>query len=386
VSKKWGLPVAVLAAVVAAEAAVLLLRPRPAEPPVEVQAREYFSDAELQRAEAFRSGQRWLFGGTLVVELAVLALFVRRPPRVRSAVATAALISVGVGAAVLPLRAISLERARDVGLVTQSVPAWLGDVAKELAIGGAIAGVGGGLLVLGMRRLGGRWWIAGTVVVIGFGAATTYAAPVVLDPLFNSFTKLPAGELRSDVLELAGRAGVDVGEVYEIDASRRTTAANAYVAGLGHTKRVVLYDNLLRDFEPDEVRVVIAHELAHVANHDMPKGLLWLAIVAPFGMFAVARLADRLGAQRAPVPAVALSLALLVPVLTSVSNQLSRAVEARADRDAMELTGDPEALIGFERRITLQNVADPDPPGWYQWLLGTHPTTLERIGQAERLR
>ena len=108
-----------------------------------------------------------------------------------------------------------------------------------------------------------------------------YPSPVVIDPVFNKFDELPQGELRSEVLELAERAGVDVGEVYRVDASRRTTGANAYVAGLGHTKRVVLYDNLIEDFTPDEVRSVVAHELAHVKHDDVPRGLLWLALVAP---------------------------------------------------------------------------------------------------------
>ena len=101
----------------------------------------------------------------------------------------------------------------------------------------------------------------GSVVVVAFGAVTIYAGPVVLDPLFNKFTPLPAGQTRADVLELARRAGVDVGEVYEVDASRRTTAANAYVTGLGSTKRVVLYDTLLENFTRDELRLVVAHEL-----------------------------------------------------------------------------------------------------------------------------
>jgi STE24 endopeptidase len=398
---------AVAAAVVAAQAAVLLLRPREADPPapepLTAAPGEYFSQAELQRAEEFRSGQRWLFGVIVVAELGVLVLAVRlarRPPRrlaglgrrpVRAAAATAAALSVAVTVAALPVRAVSRERARDVGLVTQSVPGWLGDVALAGAIGGAIAAAGGAVLVVAMRRLGRRWWVAGAVVVVGYGAAATYLAPVVLDPLFNRFTPL-TGELRADVLELAERAGVEVGEVYEMDASRRTTAANAYVAGLGATKRVVLYDTLLRDFEPREVRLVVAHELAHQANRDLPRGLLFLALVAPFGMLAVARVAERLGARAGPlagpaaVPAVALSIALLVPVTTAISNQLSRAVEIRADLDAIRLTDDAEAMVAFERRITLQNVSDPDPPGWWHALMGTHPTTLERIAQAEAER
>ena len=137
-------------------------------------------------------------------------------------------------------------------------------------------------------------------MVVAFGVAITYASPIVLDPLFNKFTLLRRAARARDVLELAKRAGVDVGQVYEIDASRRTTASNAYVTGIGHTKRVVLYDNLLKDFTPGEVRLVVAHELGHVRHNDVPHGLLYLAIVAPFGMFAVARLGERLAGREEP--------------------------------------------------------------------------------------
>ena len=187
-----------------------------------------------------------------------------------------------------------------------------------------------------MRRFGRRWWIPGAAVVVAFGVVITYASPVVLDPLFNDFKRLPAGQTRTDVLELARRAGVDVGEVYEVDASRRTSAANAYVNGIGHTKRVVLYDNLLRDFTPAEVRLVVAHELGHVRHRDVPRGLLYLLIVAPFGMFAVARLGERLAPREAAGTPLALPAVLLAVALVSTdghggSNQLSRAVERSAD-------------------------------------------------------
>jgi STE24 endopeptidase len=178
-----------------------------------------------------------------------------------------------------------------------------------------------------------------------------------------------------------------VGEVYEVDASRRTTAANAYVTGLGPTKRVVFFDTLLRDFAPAEVRLVVAHELAHQRFRDVVRGLAYLAAVAPAGMFAVARAAERLvppGEERGPalVPAAALASALLVPALGPAANRLSRGLEVRADRFAMDLTGDPATLIDFHRRIALSNVADPDPPGWVRVLFGTHPSTVERIGHA----
>ncbi|MGH2899827.1 MAG: M48 family metalloprotease, partial [Solirubrobacteraceae bacterium] len=209
------------------------------------------------------------------------------------------------------------------------------------------------------------------------------AGPVVLDPLFNTFKALPAGQSREDVLELARRANVDVGEVYSVDASRRTTAANAYVTGLGRTKRVVLYDTLTENFDRDELRLVVAHELAHVHHRDVPNGLLYLAIVAPFGLFAVAQITRRL-APGAPgpatLPALALGLVVMTTTITTISNQLSRAIEARADSYAVTLTGEPRPFISFEQRIALRNLSDPDPPGWQTLLLATHPPTIDRIG------
>jgi len=399
VRRTVGLPIALVAAVVVAEAAVLILRPRDLGPaPLPVEARAYFSQDQLEKAETFRTGQLWLYGARLLIEGGVLILLVRRPPeRLRRAgrrrpvvagAATAAAISVALGVATLPVSAIASERARDVGLVTQGWLGWAGDVAKSEVIGALFAAAGGGLLILGMRRFGRRWWIPGAATVVAFGVIITYAGPVVLDPVFNKFKRLPAGETRSDVLALAKRAGVDVGEVYEIDASRRTSAANAYVNGLGHTKRVVLYDNLLRDFTPAEVRLVLAHELGHVEHRDVPRGLLFLAIVAPFGMFAVARLGERFAPRDATgtplaLPAVVLAVALVAPTITVISNQLSRAVERSADGFALELTREPETQIAFQRKIAIKNVSDPDPPDWVTFLLGTHPPTLERIGQAE---
>jgi STE24 endopeptidase len=394
---RWAVPL--VAAVLVAEAAVLLLRPREGViPPVPVQATEYFSDSELARASDFRGPQRGLAVGILAVEAGVLALLVIRPPRrlrgpvrrpILVAAAAGAALSVAVDAAPLPLKAAARDRARDVGLITQGWPGWAGDLALGWGIGAVIGGVAGAAGVALVRRLPRGWWVPGSAVVVAFGALTLYATPVVLDPLFNRFEPLPPGETRDDVLELARRAGVDVGEVYRIDASRRTTAANAYVAGLGRTKRVVLYDNLVDDFTRDETRLVIAHELAHVHYRDVPRGLLFLALVAPAGMFAAARLTRRLapaefadGRPPGPgvLPALALSITIVATGVTMISNQLSREVEARADSYALRLTDAPEPFIGFKRRVAVRNVSEPDPPAWWHRPMSTHPRTIERIG------
>ena len=394
------MPLALVAAVVVAEAAVIALRPREGViEPVPVRAQSYFSAAEIERAEAFRGPQRALFGGVLAIELGLLAWLVARPPGalrgpfrhpVLAAAVAGAALSVAVDAAPLGLQAIQRERAKDVGLVTQSWTGYAGDLAKSWAIGAVLAGVGAAAAIALLRRFPRGWWVPGSVIVVAFGAASVYAAPVVLDPLFNRFERVPAGELRTDVLELARRAGVDVGEVYVSDASRRTTAANAYVAGLGATKRVVLYDTLVEGFSPEQVRIVVAHELAHQHYRDLPTGLLYLAIVTPFGLFAVSLLTRRLAAGDeadrpgpATLPALALGLALMTLLVTTVSNQLSRKVEARADAFALRLTDAPDAFIAFERDIALRNVSEPDPPGWATFLLGTHPAVIDRIGIGE---
>jgi STE24 endopeptidase len=187
------------------------------------------------------------------------------------------------------------------------------------------------------------------------------------------------------VLDLARRANVDVGQVYRVDASRRTTATNAYVWGIGKTKRVVLYDTLIRDYPDDQVRSVVAHELSHVVHKDVPRGLLWLAIVAPAGTLLVKELADRLNRGRplgmpAGLPALALSIAIVSSVLGTAGNVLSRQVEARADTYALNLTRDPAAFIGLTRSLAVTNLADPSTPRIFQVIFGTHPTTLQRIG------
>jgi len=184
VRRTLGLPIALVAAAVVAEAAVLLLRPRDLGPePVPVEARAYFSSAQLERAHDFRTGQLWLFGASLLIEAGVLVLLVRKaPPRLRGAGArhpvlagatVTAAISVALGLATLPVSAVARERAKDVGLVTQSWLGWAGDVAKSQAIGAVLWGAGGALLIVGMRRFGRRWWIPGTVVVVVFGVAIT---------------------------------------------------------------------------------------------------------------------------------------------------------------------------------------------------------------------
>jgi STE24 endopeptidase len=182
---------------------------------------------------------------------------------------------------------------------------------------------------------------------------------------------------------------VDVGQVYRVDASRRTTAINAYVNGIGSSKRVVLFDTLLNDLNRGERRAVVAHELGHVHGNDIQRGLLFVAIATPLALICASGVAGRITSREgaepgkpAYLPAFALAIAATSFVVGIAGNQLSRAVEARADIFALQLTNDPRGMIELQQQLADRNLSDPDPPGVFTFLFGTHPPAVERIGAA----
>ncbi len=385
----------------AAGVATLALRPRSGLiEPAPVEVREYFSSEEIDRARAYQRPQRLLGLAAMALDGAALTVLALAPPRpVRDALeragrrplagsaAVGAGLSLGFGVLGLPLSAIRHRRAVKAGISVQKWSAWASDVVKASAIGAALnAGALSGAMAL-LRRFPRSWWAPAAGGATALSSAFILLSPVLLDPVFNKFEPLPEGDLRREVLELAEKAGVQVGEVYRVDASRRTTAANAYVTGLGRTKRVVLFDTLLNDFPPGEVRSVVAHELSHVRHRDVQRLLAWLGIAAPGGMYLAQRLTDSIaGEQSEPtpdvLPAFVLSLGLVSFLGGLAGNVLSRRVEQRADTFALELTKDAESFIELEKRLAVKALADPQPPRLLQKLLGTHPDAVERIGYA----
>jgi len=224
----------------------------------------------------------------------------------------------------------------------------------------------------------------------------SWVYPVVVEPLFNQFTSLPKGDLRSGILALAEKEKVPVSDVLVADASRRTTTLNAYVSGFGGTRRVVLYDNLVDDVPEREALVVVAHELGHARHHDVLLGTVLGATGVVFGtgllglLLTRRRLLDRAGVGDVRQPEVVALLLALVAVGTLVSspiqNVVSRAIEARADRASLEATGDYSGFEKMQVQLATRSLSDDDPPWLSQFWFGSHPTTLQRIGLARALQ
>ena len=172
------------------------------------------------------------------------------------------------------------------------------------------------------------------------------------------------------------------------DASRRTTTANAYVAGLGPTRRVVLYDTLLDGrFTTGEILFVAAHELAHVERQHLWKGLAWFALLAVPGVFVLAWLTEWLGGLGPRLVPFGLAFAFVWILVTQpLANAVSRRYEAEADWLALQATHDPESGVALDRNFVRTGLADPSPPAWVRVMYGTHPTPLARIAMAESVR
>ena len=370
---------------------------------VAVRGSQVFTPVELARASRYSSHARHLGWASLAVSLLVALLLgltragaamtrrLRGPWWWRVLATTLVVLLAGV-LVTWPFALALREHALHYGLTHQSLGGWWQDQATSLLVTWVFAGVTALLVVGTARRSPQRWplWtaLAGAVLTV----LGSWVYPVVVEPLFNHFTSLPNGQLRSRIMALARTEGVPVTDVLVADASRRTTTLNAYVSGFGGTRRVVLYDNLVRDVPQRETLVVVAHELGHARNHDVLLGTALGAagVVLGSGVMGLAlgrrRLLRLAGADDPGGPeVVALVLALVAVgslLASPVQNTVSRAVEARADRSSLQATGDYAGFEKMQVQLAVRSLSDDSPPEWSQFWFGSHPTTLQRLGIA----
>ena len=362
-----------------------------------------FSDELVARHGAFRAPSYLAFVLGTVLSLVLLVLLARGPfaalvSRVEELrggwllhVALLALaVTVITWLVGLPLGFVrGYANAKAWGLSTQDPLGWMSDQLRGLLVAAVIAAISG-IAFFGIVRSQPRtWWIWGWAAFTLLTAILVFLYPVVIAPLFNKFTSLEEGPLRSRILQLGQDAGVPLDDVLVADASRRTTAENAYVAGLGATKQMVLFDTLLESGSEDETIFVVAHELGHRAKNHVLKNVLISSagLLAGFAFLAwLARRPEFLGWAGADslrdlrvIPALLLFMSVLTLLSLPLQSGVSRAFEREADTFAVAQTEDPDAAVRTFRRLALSNVADLRPPRVAVWTLFSHPPLPERI-------
>jgi STE24 endopeptidase len=249
---------------------------------------------------------------------------------------------------------------------------------------------------LAIGRWPRRWWLVCAGAVIPLTAVLAQLFPVLIAPRFNRYEPLQDTQLAARLTTLTDKAGINVAGVLQMDMSRRTNKANAFFAGIGPTKRIVLSDTLIAQFSPDEIEGIVAHEAGHQAHRDIWRFVALSGVMTLASAYAVDLIAKRalrawpklVGtsqlSDRRSLPVLGLAFSIVGLALTPAQLAYSRHIERRADRYAIALTGQPRAYADAMRRLAASNLADPQPPRLITWLLHSHPPLAERIAAAER--
>jgi len=270
-------------------------------------------------------------------------------------------------------------RERRWGFSTQGAGGWLVDRMKGLGVS-LVLGAAAWTAAVALARALPGWWAlpAGAALALAV-LFLSFVAPVVLEPLFNRFRPLEDEPLATELRGVAQRAGVPVREVLVADASRRTTKVNAYVSGIGRTRRVVLFDKLLQAADPAAVKVVVAHELGHRRDRHVVK-LTAIAMAGAVVTVAVlwAVFGTRIAEPRTLPQALLLLFALELPAAPAFA-WLSRRFERAADRCSLELTEEPAAFVRAHMGLARRNLSDLEPPRLVYLFLFSHPTPPERL-------
>lgn len=292
------------------------------------------------------------------------------------------------------LRGYRLEHRYEMS--NQSTGQWFGEQLKGLGLQ-LVLMVPIAQLMLGVIRQRPRdWWAALSAMAIPFTVILSHLAPILILPLFNTYQPLRDRELAERLKALAARSGIHVAEILEMDMSRQTRAANAFVAGIGSSKRIVLADTLLEELTHDEIETVVAHEIAHQANRDIWRFLAAGTIKTTLIAWATYRAFDlvqarterRTGIRGAgyveALPLLSLIGSVIGVASLPIDNAYSRSRERKADEFALQLTGKPDAFKSALEKISTNNLVDPDPSRLEEILLHSHPSMSDRGAACDR--
>jgi STE24 endopeptidase len=364
------------------------------DPLRQIEARAY------SRAARLRGRVRLAVMGVLAVVAALGGARIARAldtpgPLVIDAAAYAWAALAALWLAGLPFALLGRRAALRAGLSHQRLPGWLADQAKSLAIAAVVAPLVMWGLVAALRAWPHGWWVPVTIGSIALELLLTVVTPVLIVPLFMRSHPLPPGRLADDLYALAARAGVRVRALRVLEASAKGSASNAFVAGVGPTRRIMLFDNLLGD-DPEterqmaETRSVLAHEFGHHATGDLWRMTAASAAATAIVLAAVAAaltrlpdgLAHRSAGAFAMLPALFVCAALAQVAAGVVLGAYSRRRERAADAYGIALIGDGEPFARALENLCATNLSELRPPRLQHWLGASHPPPYQRIARA----
>lgn len=277
-------------------------------------------------------------------------------------------------------------------LSNQSLGGWLGDLFKAgiltLALGAVIVAVIYWLIIVQPQL----WWLFSWGFLVLISLVMSVLAPVLLVPIFFKMKPLADTELKQRLERLAGRAGVEIGDIYTIEFSTKSTTANAALMGVGKTRRIVLSDTLLSQYSAAEIEVIMAHEMGHKHHRDMLRLFVFHSAILLFNLYATSLILEAVIQPLAfgglsdvsALPLLVLIFSIINLLLSPITANYGRRIETEADGYALELTDDPAAFINAMARLTDQNLAEAEPNRWVELLLYDHPSYRSRLAYARK--
>ncbi len=282
------------------------------------------------------------------------------------------------------------------GFSTITARLWITDLIKGFLISAVLLGILLGAMLALVYYAEHTWWLWAWLVFSAFQMLVLWLYPILIAPLFNKFEPVENEALRDAIISLMAKVGLKTGGVFQVDAGKRSKHTNAYFTGFGKTKRIVLYDTLLKSHSSEEILSVLAHEAGHWKKKHILKQLVFMETVSLALFYLVYRLIDwsllykTFGfAEKIPYVGLLLIAALFGPVLfflTPIGAMLTRKFERQADDFCYDLVGTAMPMINALKRLAKDNLANLHPHPFYAWFYYSHPPLTERIAHLLQMK
>ncbi len=279
------------------------------------------------------------------------------------------------------------------GFNTKTLKIWLSDLVKSMLV---VIIIGTFLLcslLLMVKYAGQNWWIWAWAIFLCFQLLMTILYPTIIAPLFNKFTPLEDSELKDSIKRLAKEEGLNVGGIYQMDATRRTRHTNAYFSGLGRAKRIVLFDSLIQSHSQDEILAILAHEVGHLKKNHIKKQLIIIAFISLLLFFMASKLLtwnviyESFGFSNMPCYVGLFLVGILwEPVnffISPIGMAISRRFEREADFYSLGIVKTAKPLTTALKKMAKENLSNLRPHPIYVCFNYSHPPLLQRVEYLE---